>query len=168
MSGSSGNQAWNEDEIRIDESGKQAVTGQHQPDVADRLRSHTTMRPRKQGDERADPAAQAEYRVPPNPRLPLQDEIFEGPAKVSDHPQPDADREGVPEQAMAAGPTRAAPDDDDADRDRGQQQADVAEDRQPERMPAQEPPEGRIRQHVTNANREIYQVWHREGAIEFS
>ena len=118
------------------------------------------MRARKQGDERSDAAAQTEDRVPLHPGLPLEDEILERPAEVSDDPEADANRERVPEQALAPGPFGTTPQDDHADADRWQEEADHAEDRPRKGVVPQEPPQRRVRQHVAKAD-QIHHAPHR-------
>ena len=120
------------------------------------------MRPREQRNQRRDAAAKTEDGVPPHPRLTLKDEIFERPAKVANDPEADANRKGVPEQSMAAGPPGPPPQNDRADGDRRQKEPHVAKDREREGVLPQQPPHSRVRQHVDKADRQIHLVWHRE------
>src|SRR5205823_13964969 len=101
------------------------------------------MRARDQRDERSEPAAQAEHGVPLQPRWTAQHEIAEGPADMADDPQHHAEEEGVPEEPLHPRPLGAAAQDDHADRDRGDERADVTVDRLRERVPAEEQPSRR-------------------------
>ena len=72
--------------------------------MPDRVAPDAAVRTRQQRDQRPDPAAQAEDRVPLQPRSPPEDDLVERPAEVADDPEADADRDGVPEQPLAPVP----------------------------------------------------------------
>src|SRR5262245_47595043 len=115
------------------------------------------MRPCEKRDERTDAAAQAEDGVPLKPGLLLLDEILKRPAEVTDDPQPETDGNGIPEQPVTTSPDPPSAQDGGQDRERGNQESDVAENRQRERVIPEEPADGGIHQDVTNAEGQIHQ-----------
>ena len=98
--------------------------------------------------------------MPLHPGLPFEDEILKRPAEVPDDPEADANRERIPEKALAPGPFGAPAQNDHADADRRHEEPDHAENRERQGVIPQEPPHRRVRQHVAKAD-QIHHVRHR-------
>src|SRR5512133_269449 len=76
---------------------------------------------------------------------------------MSDDPQRGADGERVPEQSVTPAPGTAPTKDHRTHGDWGNQQADIAKNRQCQRMIAKEPPDCRVPEDVAEANEQIDQ-----------
>ena len=104
------------------------------------------MRPREQRDERPEPGAQAEERVPFQPGFLLIAQLVVRPAEMADDPQDDRDGEEIEEEPLAPRPVAAAPPHRDGHERGGKDERRVAEHGQRERPAGQPPADERVHQ----------------------
>ena len=147
--------ARHEHEIGEDEGAEHPVGGQLDGRRAGDVFACAPVRSRQKGHERSQPPAQAEHRVPLDPRDFSLPDLAGDPANVAQDPQRHADEERIPEEALEPEPLPASAKNDDAGRYRRQQQPGVAVDRPRRRIPAKQPAQKGIDGQVKTPGQQI-------------